>query len=60
METMRVSFLFFSVMAILAIAVFPVINAQVSPAPAPASDGSFQKPNPNFLFNRKLRKTDSD
>lgn len=52
MEMVRVSFFFFSLVAILAIAVLPAINAQISPAPAPASDGLSQKTKPpiSFLF----------
>lgn len=54
MEMVRVSFFFFSLVAILAIAVLPAINAQISPAPAPASDGLSQKPNPPFLSSSFL------
>lgn len=54
MEMVRVSFFFFSLVAILAIAVLPAINGQISPAPAPASDGLSQKPNPPFLCSSFL------
>lgn len=50
MEMVRVSFFFFSLVAILAIAVLPAINAQNSPAPAPASDGLSQKTKPHISF----------